>query len=99
MTSTAWRRQFPSAELLDVVDAVATLVAERTATEVAARIGAGRAPVERMGLSPAEAAEYLGVGEATVRRYIDQGVITVGHLGSRVLIHRGELDRILRGAA
>ncbi|MCU1356421.1 MAG: Helix-turn-helix domain [Acidimicrobiales bacterium] len=92
----AWRRQFPTPALLDVVDAFATLVADRAADRVAERLGA-RPEVERAGFSPKEAAGYLGMGEATVRRLVESGAIKAGHLGGRVVIHRAELDRLMLG--
>lgn len=96
MTTDAWRRQFPNAELHDVIDAVVDLIATRCAEKMAA---GERPAVEKMGYSPKEAADYLGCSERHVRTMIDSGQIRAGQLGSRVIVHRSELDRVMLGEA
>lgn len=98
MTATAWRRQFPNAQLHDVIDAMADLLAERCADKVAGRMGE-RPTVEKMGYSPKDAADYLGCSERHVRTMIDSGQIRAGQLGQRVIVHRSELDRVMLGEA
>jgi excisionase family DNA binding protein len=55
---------------------------------------AQRAEVRRW-LSVAQAADYLASSEAAIRARIERGTLPVRRLGSRVLIDRDELDRIL----
>lgn len=54
--------------------------------------------IERGALSPAAAAEYLGVSRATVHARIKDGSIPSVKLGPRLrLIRKDDLDAILRG--
>lgn len=96
MNSDAWRRQFPTGSLLDVVDAVADLVAARCADKVAERLGE-RPAVEKVGLSLREAAVYLGCSTSHVHKMVGEGLIRSARLGDRVIIHRAELDRLMLG--
>jgi excisionase family DNA binding protein len=49
----------------------------------------------RRWLSVPLAADYLASSEAAIRARIERGTLPVRRLGSRVLIDRDELDRIL----
>ena len=46
-----------------------------------------------------EAAKELGIGVATVWRWIKKGSLVPLKLGGRTLIHRSEIDRIKNQAA
>lgn len=95
-TSDTWRRQFPTASLLDVVDALADLVADRVAERIEP---SGQPAVEKNGFSVKEAALYTGIGASTLRRQIDAGEIRAGRIADRVVIRRDELDRLMLGEA
>lgn len=97
MGSDAWRRQFPTGSVLDIVDlidAVADLVADR----VAERLDSSAKPaVEQMGFDLREAGAYLGCSAAHVSKMVDTGVIPALRLGGRVVISRAALDALLAG--
>lgn len=96
MGADTWRRLFPQSGVLDVVDAIADLVADR----VVERLDRSTKPVtERIGLSPSEAAQALGMAESTVHTRIKDGTIKAGRIGGRTVIHRSEIDRLLLGEA
>ena len=46
-------------------------------------------------LSVNECAEYMGLAPDTIRRYIKKGVIPHFTIGTRCLIPRPELDRVI----
>ena len=54
--------------------------------------------ISRRWLSQAEAAEYLGVTDRTIRNYISRGVLAGNRVrGSRLVrIDRAELDALMR---
>lgn len=56
------------------------------------------ATVGRIWLSQAEAAEYLGVTDRSVRNYISRGLLPARRVrGSRLIrIDRGDLDELLK---
>lgn len=46
-------------------------------------------------LSPAEAAEYMGVHDATIRRWISKGILPAERVGPRLIrIKRTDLDAL-----
>lgn len=46
-------------------------------------------------LSPAEAAEYLGVDDSTIRRWIRRGILAAERKGPRLIqIKRSDLDAV-----
>jgi excisionase family DNA binding protein len=49
-------------------------------------------------LSVAEAAAYLGVGQRTVRRLLAFGELPARRVRKRVLVARGDLDRLVAPA-
>lgn len=54
-------------------------------------------PRGRALLSQAQAAEYLGVTDRTIRNYVSRGVLPAYRVGGRVVrIDRGDLDAMLR---
>jgi excisionase family DNA binding protein len=93
MSADGWKRQFPTGDLLAVVDAVADLVAER----VADRLSTREPQLERAGFSLREAGAYLGCSASHVSKMVDEGRIKAAHLGGRTIIHRQELDRLMLG--
>lgn len=95
-TDDAWRRRFPTRELLDVVDVFADLVAARVAERTGSDMPSATAG-ERGALSPADAAAYLSVSETTVRKLIADGTIRSLHLGARVVVPKAALDELLAG--
>ena len=55
------------------------------------------APVRRRWLTQAEAAEYFGVTDRTIRNYIARGQLTGYRLAGRsVRVDASELDKLLR---
>lgn len=47
----------------------------------------------------ADAAEYVGVSEKTIRRLIDSGRLTTYRLGPRIVrVDLGQVDRLMSGA-
>lgn len=54
---------------------------------------------ERMAFSPAEAAEALGLSERKIRDLVARGELRARRIGTRVLIPREELQRLLRDDA
>lgn len=52
-------------------------------------------PREPLAVSRVEAAQMLGVSLATLERYIKKNKIPAFRLGRRVLIPRGELEKII----
>lgn len=50
---------------------------------------------EQHELSPAESAEYMGVNESTIRRWIRKGLLPAERVGPRLLrIKRSDLDAL-----
>lgn len=50
---------------------------------------------ESVDLSPAEAAEYMGVHDATIRRWIKQEILPAERVGPRLIrIKRADLDAL-----
>lgn len=50
---------------------------------------------EPIDLSPAEAAEYMGVHDATIRRWIQKGILPAERVGPRLIrIKRTNLDAL-----
>lgn len=79
-----------------VLDALAGSVADKVTAAVLARLDAPRVPPAAFRLP--DAADYLAVSLATLRRLIDRGDIEPVRLGSRVTIPRERLDALLRSA-
>lgn len=52
------------------------------------------ASTERVAYTPAQLAEALGLGEASVRRYIREGHLKATKLGGRLFISASEVDRV-----
>lgn len=50
-------------------------------------------------LTPAQAAERLGVNEETVRRYIKSGRLQAGRLGVNYVLHPQDVDDLRRSLA
>ena len=56
--------------------------------------------VERRAYTPTEVAKMYNVSPTHIRRLVREGVLTkVPHMGNRVLISTGELDRVFGAAA
>ena len=51
--------------------------------------------VPRLAYSVAESAQLIGVSVATIRRLIEAKKLSCARLGDRVLIPRGELERLV----
>ena len=50
---------------------------------------------ERRGFSVPEAAQIIGVGKTTLWEAVYRGEVKVARLGSRVIVPKGEIDRLL----
>ncbi len=53
--------------------------------------------LERRGYSPAEAARIIGCGRTKVYDLIKEGRIRVVKIGTRTIVSRDEIDRLLIG--
>lgn len=54
---------------------------------------------DRRGLSVREAAQYLGIGTTSLYKLIRQGRVRIIKLGSRTIVPRAEIERVLNGGA
>lgn len=59
----------------------------------------GVSHMEKLAFKPAEAAQILGIHLNTLYRAIARGEIKAAKLGSRTLIPRAEIERLLSGGA
>ncbi len=60
-------------------------------------VQANRETVERHGYNVSEAARIIGVGRTTMHKMIREGHIRRTKIGSRTIISRDEIDRLLNG--
>ncbi len=56
-----------------------------------------REAVERQGYNVGEAARILGVGRTMMHKMIKQGFVRRTKFGSRTIIAKSEIDRLLNG--
>ncbi len=56
-----------------------------------------REEVERQGYNVAEAARIIGIGRTTMHKLLNQGRLRPIKIGSRTIIPRSEIDRLLNG--
>jgi excisionase family DNA binding protein len=80
-------------------------LARRVVEVLKPHLEAELAKPSRLGWSPAEVAQLLGIDKATAYRWIDGGVIPAARLGGRLIVSDAALRRLLetdtkaRGAA
>lgn len=90
---TAARQQLERLLAPELVDAIEDLVAARVDEALAERDGADGSPW----MSYPKAAEYLGVSERTLERWVERKRLRSHALGRRRLLHRDDLDRAAAG--
>lgn len=56
-----------------------------------------RETIERQGYNVGEAARIIGVGRTTMHKMLNQGRIRPVKVGSRTIIPKSEIDRLLNG--
>jgi excisionase family DNA binding protein len=78
----------------EAVAAIEALVEERVAAALAAQPNSGSP-----WLSLEEAARYVHVSERTLSRMIERGRLRSTCIGRRRLVHRDDLDAVLKAAA
>ncbi len=54
--------------------------------------------VERQGYNVGEAARIIGVGRTTMHKMLNQGRVRPVKIGSRTIIPKSEIERLLNGA-